>query len=110
MFDWCIKHLEGISFLLVSSEEVEEIIRTCDLEKRYAIFLNKFQGFTAHHSFIPKGNILLMKTISKDSHVSEILLPSSVPQSSSLVLNPGIYLACVYEGEWFIDAIIGISN
>ena len=48
-----------------------------------------------------------MKTISKDSHVSEVLLPSSVPQSSSLVLNPGIYLACVYEEEWFIDAIIG---
>ena len=33
MFDWCIKNIEGISFLLVSSEEVEEIIQTCVLEK-----------------------------------------------------------------------------
>ena len=85
--------------MLVSSEEVEELIQTCELEKRYAIYLNKFQGFTAHHSLIPKENILSMKTISKDSHVSEVLLPSFVPQSSSLVLNPGMYLACVYEGE-----------
>ena len=38
MFDWYIKNIEGISFLLVSSEEIEE---TCELEKRYAIFFNK---------------------------------------------------------------------
>ena len=38
MFDWCIKNIEGISFLLVSSEEVEEIIQTCELEKQYVIF------------------------------------------------------------------------
>ena len=38
MFDWCITNIEGTSFLFLSSEEVEEIIETCDSEKRYAIF------------------------------------------------------------------------
>ena len=74
-------YLIGISFLLVSSEEVEEIIQTCEPEKGYAILFNKFQRSRTHHSFIPKENKLLMKTISKDSHVSEVLLPSSVPRS-----------------------------
>ena len=43
-----------------------------------------------------------MKTTSKDSQVSEVLLPSSVPQSSLVLNPPGIYIACLYEGEWFI--------
>ena len=43
-----------------------------------------------------------MKTISKDSQISEVLLPSSVPQSSLVLNPPGIYVACLYEGEWFI--------
>ena len=33
MFDWCVKSIDGISFLLVSFEEIEEIIQTCELEK-----------------------------------------------------------------------------
>ena len=37
MFDWCIKNIEGISFLFVSSKEVEEIILTCEPEKQYAV-------------------------------------------------------------------------
>ena len=102
MFERCITNIEGISFFLVSSEEVEEITQTCELEKQYVVFFNKFQGSKTHHSFIPKENKLLMKTISKDYHVLEVLMPSSVPQFSSLVLKPGMYVACVYEGEWFI--------
>ena len=51
-----------------------------------------------------------MKTISKDYHVLEVLMPSSVPQFFSLVLKPGMYVACVYEGEWFIGAIIEVSE
>ena len=66
---------EGISFLLVLSEEVEKIIQTCELEKRYAIFFNKSQGSRTHHSFIPKENKLLMKTISKDSSILFLDLP-----------------------------------
>ena len=53
---------------------------------------------------------MLIKIISKDSHVLEVLLPSSVAQSSSLVLNPRMYVACVYEREWFIGAIIEVSD
>ena len=83
---------------MLALSEVEEIIQTFELEKQYALFFNKFQG-SRTHSFIPKEN--KFKTISKDSHVSNILLPSSVPQSSSLVLNFGMYAACAYEGEWF---------
>ena len=91
--------------MLVSYEEVEEIIQTCELENWYAIFFNKSQSSRTHHSFIPKENKFLMKTISKDSHVA-----SSVLWSSSLVLNPGMYVACMYEGEWFIGAIIEVCD
>ena len=89
----------------MSYEEVEEIIQTCELENWYAIFFNKSQSSRTHHSFIPKENKFLMKTISKDSHVA-----SSVLWSSSLVLNPGMYVACMYEGEWFIGAIIEVCD
>ena len=35
-------------------------------------FLNKFRGSRTHNNFVPKETKLLMRTISKDSHVSEV--------------------------------------
>ena len=95
--------------MLVSTEEVEEIIQTYELKNDIPYFVTNFKA--SEHiivSYQKKTSKFLMKTISKDSHVSEVLLPTSVPQSSSLVLNPGMYVACVYEGECFIGAIIGV--
>ena len=45
-----------------------------------------------HYCFIPKENKLLMKIISKDINISEVLLPNSIPRLSLLSLNPGIIL------------------
>ena len=74
---------------------------------------DKFQGFRTHHSFTPKEKKIVNENYIQrfpcSSHVVPVLLPSSVSQIFSLVLDPEIY-ACVYEGEWLIGPIIEVSD
>lgn len=74
MFDWCAKNIEGITFLFNSSKNVGEIVVTCELEKRYGNYLNKFQDSRTNHFSISKENKMLKETIFKDMNLLEVLL------------------------------------
>lgn len=82
MFDWCAKNIEGITFLFNSSKNVGEIVVTCELEKRYGNYFNKFQDSRTNHFSISKENKMLKETIFKDMNLLEVLLWNSIPGSS----------------------------
>lgn len=85
---------EGLAFLFNSSKNVDKTIETCELEKWYTNYFNKLQGSRTLYCFIPKGDKLWMKIISRYIKVSEVQLPNSIPRSSLLVLIPGMYVPC----------------
>lgn len=82
MFDWCAKNIEGITFLFNSSKNVGEIVVTCELEKQYGNYFNKFQDSRTNHFSISKENKMLKETIFKDMNLLEVLLWNSIPGSS----------------------------
>ena len=103
MFDWCIKNIEGISFLLVSSEKVEEIIifKPVSLKNNMPNFLTNSKGSrTQFHT--KRKHIVNENYIQRFPSIRSFATKLSVPQSSLVLNPPGIYIACLYEGEWFI--------
>ena len=52
----------------------------------------------------------IVSLFQRKTNYSEVSLPNPSPQSRSLMLNPGMYVACVCDKEWFIGIIVEVSD
>ena len=52
----------------------------------------------------------IVSLFQRKTNYSEVSLPNPSPQSRSLMLNPGMNVACVCDKEWFIGIIVEVSD
>ena len=117
LFSWCVKNIQGISFLYVSTEDIQSNEEKFGLENRYAL-VKTIPGTRSHHAFIPTlEDCLDMKRISADSTHSLIRLHSGSHElrdttivTDNAAYQPGQYVACTYDNVWHIGHIIERSD
>jgi hypothetical protein len=99
LFEYGEKNISGVKFFYVSSDEIETHSKSYQLDDRYAN-ATKIPGTRTYHAFCPdKGNILLKRFSSDTGTVSHL-------QTFKKTFEPGKYLACVYDNEWYLGNII----
>lgn len=117
MFQWADENIDGIKFFFVSDDDVQRNANKCQLEKRYSLS-KTVSGTRSHHCFIPTSEgSLEMRRLSADDVCSTVLLgenqESSFPNKSlpdSDDFQPGKYIACMYDQEWYIGNIVERSE
>lgn len=116
MFEWASENIKNITFVFVSVEDIAMHEKTYELEKRYAS-ANTISGTRSHHSFVPMSQQKLkMKRISQDAMFTEVSVHVGQPSTDSYHPNdstnfqPGKYIACIYDEDWFIGNIVERSE
>lgn len=123
MFQWSHKNIKGVQFLFVSSEDISQHEKDFKLEERYTE-AKTVSGTRSHHSFIPvSSHTLEMRRISQDSIFNTVKTSStqvSESEESRVGLRPvgvhpddyqpGQYIACMYDNEWFVANIVERSD
>lgn len=114
MFEWADGNITGIKFLYVSSDDVQAYAEKYNLSERFASS-KTIAGTRSHHSFIPTdvGNIE-MRRLSSDQHCDVVIINSvHAGVNNQIVANecqPGCYIACTYDNEWYIGMVTERSD
>jgi len=114
MFLWAEKHIEGIKFFYVTGDDVQNHEKRFDLESRY-LKAKTLPGTRSHHSFVPvSGTELHMWQLSSDSIYSTVYCDDKTAHKSTrkdyCEYQPGRYIACIYDGQWYIGNIVERSD
>jgi hypothetical protein len=116
LFSWSVAHIQGITFLYVSSEGIQRAELTFGLEERYAA-AKTIPGTRSHHAFIPIScERMRMKRISADVAHTVIRICDSGDEESLLDKSmnndadyqPGKYVACTYDNVWHVGNIFDV--
>ena len=104
LYQWCQAHISGIKFIWVSKENILEHGKV--LNQR---FLNaaKVPGTRDNHSFVPGANGLMISRVSgPETHfVCSSESCSETPIETTVSFTPGSYVACLYDGLWWIGSV-----
>ena len=115
---WAEAHITGITFLYISSADIEEREKKFSLVERYAS-VNTIHGTRSHHAFVPiSQSSMKMKRISSDDIHSIITLCQAPPcalksdrgNDRENDYQPGMYVACIYDNCWYIGNIVELSD
>ena len=129
MFQWATENIKNITFFFISAEDIKKHEETFELERRYAL-AKTITGTRSHHCFIPiSKNKIRMKRISQDRIFTDVstgqqvdsersetaeYLESEQSQADQLqnstFFQPGKYIACIYDDDWFIGSIVERSD
>ena len=108
MHEWASAHIPGVVFFFVTANVSENAIRN-DLPSRFAS-AQTISGTHSHHRFLPvSGAELQMKCISADTDFTvskhQVGAPLAANQVPLNQLQPGQYIACMYDKQWYIGCI-----
>lgn len=113
---WASEHILGITFFYVGSEEIKQHELIYALEDRY-MAVKTIPGTRSHHAFVPNPDgTLQMKRVSSDAIYSVVHLGLGVADKTADCVNnsdayqPGQYVACVYDSNWYLGNIIERSD
>ena len=117
MFQWASANISGVKFFYMDNQEVSNRTVLYQLEYRYSQ-CKTISGTRSHHSFVLLSkSLLLMKKISKDENGTQVVLFKenlesifSQPRINEDCLQPGQYVACLYDNHWYIGAITQRSD
>lgn len=114
LFNFAFKNITGIRFIYVSSDQIdrdEQKIKDRLDEARTVA------GTRSHHAFIPYEGKLKIYRISQDSVNNENCTISSVSTDllrfvhcDPQLLQPGKYVAAMYDGMWYAGLIMEHST
>ena len=106
----CRKNIIAIEFIFVSHKEVESHIVDYGLEKRYLMWLT-VPGTRRFHCYKPCSKAFQMHRVSSDD-VTILNRKPSIPRATVIMddCEPGKYIACVYDKEWFLGIILMTSE
>ena len=108
MFEWCCENIQGIIFINVNSDYITQHVKEHKLDERYV--KDSVKGSRIHHSFIPRNSELEMRIISADlTHSRKVPLYSTNIKNFS-DFNPGMYVACIYDRDWYIGIVSEVSR
>ena len=122
MFEWANKNIEGINYFYVSNNDVKTSVDAYKLDARFSSS-KIICGTRSYHSFVPMSEEKLqMRRLPSDpdSLCSIVSIGDYAvkPCTSSYVQSlsdpneyqPGQYIACTYDNEWYIGIIMGHSE
>jgi len=110
MFLWAEKNIDGIKFFSVTGDNVRDNAKQFDLENRY-LKVKTVPGTGSHHSFTPVSNGLQMRRLSADAIFSVVQFDDGTSLGSIYEdYQPGQYVACVYDAQWYIGNIVERSD
>ena len=118
LYKWASAHIAGVKFSYVSAGDVTMNATKFSLYSRFES-AKTFPGTRSHHCFIPVSEVeLRMKRISADDDSTSITFSdqtvslsnnqSHPPQPDQL--QPGKYIACIYDREWYVGNIVQHSQ
>ena len=107
MHEWASTHIPGVVFFFVSANDVSENAAKNDLPSRFAS-AQTISGTHLHHCFLPVYEAeLQMKRISAGTDFT--VVSSGTPSAANQIpldhLQPGQYIACMYDRQWYISCI-----
>ena len=119
MFEWAYKNNEGIKYFYVSNNDV-----TTSADAYKTVLIVKYHcGTWSHHSFfsMSEGKLQMRQLSSDPDSLCSIVSigdHAAKPSTSSDVqtmtdpneYQPGQYIACTYDNEWYIGIIMGHSE
>lgn len=110
LFKFCEQNIQGIKFFYIPREEIERI--RPDQESRFSKG-HTIAGTRQNHQFKPINDVKIhVSRVSGDAtgfdaHVFETEETISVISLASL--QPGQYIACMYENEWWTGNVCEVS-
>ena len=109
LYCWAQNNIKGVTLFYVPSIEIIEHERKFSLESRYSS-ASTVDGTRSYHCFIPQSNgCLIMKRISTDCHYDKHEFFNLDLQNDYSQYKPGKYVACFYDGNWYIGTILECS-
>ena len=110
LFKWATEHIRNIHFIYCSSEKIDRNNMNFSLNERFSK-ARTVTGTRSHHCFIPDNGALYMKRMSDDvfftpCNISALRSPPIDHES----LQPGKYVAAMYDNDWYIGNILRKSD
>jgi len=106
MFLWAEKNIDGIKFFYVTGDNVRDNEKQFDLDNRY-LKVKTVAGTRSHHSFTPVSDGLQMRQLSADVIFSVVQFDDRTSLGRAYEnYQPGRYVACVYDEQWYIGNIV----
>lgn len=105
VYIWAQQHIDNIDFFFVSQDQIEE--NTLKFKLAECVQLSKtIVGVRSHHSFIPcVDGKLEMRRVSLDEAYSTIDMHKGTDVQDWGQFQPGKYVACIYDGNWYVGNI-----
>lgn len=92
----------------VGLEEIEK--HGQDLQERFAN-APKIPGTRENHAFIPHSSGLhISRVYGTDTHFVSSSSNCATIEPTSLLITPGCYVACLYDGLWWIGSIRSVFD
>ncbi|KAJ8038187.1 hypothetical protein HOLleu_19193 [Holothuria leucospilota] len=111
MYSWAVKNIDGVKFFTyISDEDVKTNAEAHNLEERYRAS-KTISGTRSHHSFVPiSESTMQMLRLSGDDLWTTVSLGensshNAVSARQSNQYQPGKYVACINDRDWYIGNI-----
>ena len=110
MFTWATEHIQNINFIYCTSEDIDNNDEKFSLYERFKL-ARTVTGTHSHHCFITEKGALYMKRMSDDISFT----PCNISESNKSTLDyedlqPGKYVAAMYDDKWYIGNIVRKSE
>jgi len=105
LYNWCVEAIENIVFFFVDTSQFHDLSQ--EQEKRFS-HAKTVPGTRSFHWFVP-----LSTTKIQVGYISGDISGTFGSQQAAmrdLNLQPGQFVACVYDGEWWLGNITEIST
>lgn len=108
LFDFCDQNINGIKYIFVTKDEIEESKKFQEERWRES---STIAGTREHHQFVPVDlNSVCVSKVSNDT----INFVARISNTTILYLklselSPGCYIACIYDNKWWIGNVIEVS-
>lgn len=109
LFEFCDEHLTGIKFFFVSNDEVEASRKGQEERFKHG---HTVAGTRENHHFVPiDEKQIRVSRVSNDtaSFIAHVDRSAEIEPMPVVNLQPGQYVACVYENNWWIGNVCETS-
>ena len=113
MYEWVTKNVKGLHFVYAAKEDVE--LHHFNLVGRFES-IQTVPGTRSHHRFVaPTANKIKMSRLSGDDCGTSVNASPEpevevITGSSINEFHPGLFVAVVYDNDWYIGCIIERSD
>ena len=107
MYDFCVTYFENIKFILIKSEQMENLRK--EISPRFNN-LSTIPGTRSFHHFVPVGdNKLSMKRSSDQADYTMTYSLFGEKENVAVDLRVAQYIVCVYDTHWWVGTIESIN-